>query len=405
MAGYEAAVTGIGLVTPAGVGTENSWQRVCSGKPTAASDPELAGVQTEFSCRVAGFEAAGLLGPREARRLDRFVQFAVVAGREAIADAGLDPARWDGARVGVVLGCAGYGAQTLFGQHRQILAKGPEEISSLLMPMHLNNMPAGQLAIDFSAYGPNFVVSTACASGTTAVGTARDLLRLDRCDIVITGGTDAMISPLLMAGFARMRASSRRNEDPAAACRPFDVGRDGLVAAEGAAILVLERPEHAAARGARVRGRIVGYGASADAHHVTAPDPEGAGLERALRAALADAGADPADVDHVNAHGTSTKLNDLTEARVLRRVLGTRPLVTSTKGVTGHMFGATGAAEAAFTVLALERGLVPPTANLVEMDPGIDIDVVDRPVSVDAQLAVSNSAAFGGQNAVLAVAR
>src|SRR5439155_26304841 len=224
----------------------------------------------------------------------------------------------------------------------------------------LPNMLAGCLSIEVGATGPSMVVATACASGATAIGLARDLLALDRCDIVLTGGSEAMITPLVMAGFAQMGALSRRTGDPRGASRPFDVDRDGFVAGEGAAILVLERRDDAVARGARVRALVAGFGASADAQHVTAPDPDGRGVEQAVRAALADAGVGPGEIDHVNAHGTSTPLNDVTEARVLRRVLGEGPLVTSTKGVTGHLFGAGGAVEAAYAVLAIEHGLVPP---------------------------------------------
>jgi 3-oxoacyl-[acyl-carrier-protein] synthase II len=248
------------------------------------------------------------------------------------------------------------------------------------------------------------VVATACASGATAIGTARDLLERDRCDVVITGGSDAMLTPLIVAGFARMGALSARHDDPAAASRPFDADRDGFVAGEGAGVLVLERLADSRARGAHVRGRIVGYGASADAHHITAPDPEGRGMETAVRSALAEAGADPGAVDHVNAHGTCTPLNDKVEGQMLRRVLTGDAIVTSTKGVTGHLFGAAGAVEAIYTLLAAEHGLVPPTANLDRLDPEIDINVATSPVCRPIELAVSSSFGFGGQNAVLAVA-
>ncbi len=404
MPGNEVAVTGLGLVTPGGVGVGPSWTAVLEGRPTAAVDPALEDGPVRISCRVPGFDPDALLGARRAYRLDRFTQFALVAAREAIADAGLDPETWDGARVGVVLGCADGGPETVERQHHVLRDRGAAKVSPLLLPMQLPNMLAGQAAMEFRASGPNLVVATACASGATAIGTARDLLALDRCDIVLAGGSEAMITPLVMAGFAQMGALSRREDDPAGASRPFDADRDGFVAAEGAGVLVLERTADARARGARVRGRIVGYGATADAHHMTSPHPEGAGLEQALRAALADAGAGPADVGHVNAHGTATPLNDLVEARVLSRMLTARPLVTSTKGVTGHLLGAAGAVEAALTVLTLEQGRVPPTANLTRLDPRIDIDVAAAPTDTRADLALSNSCGFGGQNAALAIA-
>jgi 3-oxoacyl-[acyl-carrier-protein] synthase II len=399
-----AAVTGLGLVTPAGIGVRGNWERVCSGEPTASIDPNLAGIPVDFSCRVPGFDAVALLGRKRARRLDRFVQLAVVAAREAILDAGLDPGTWDGARVGVVLGCGMGGASTWEAQHRRLLEHGPSKVSSLLIPMLIPNMVAGQLAMEFGATGPNLVTATACASGSTAIGVARDLLRCGACDIVLTGGTEAALTPLSIAGFAQMGALSTRRDNPAAASRPFDVDRDGFVAAEAAGILILERAADARARGARAHGFICGYGASADGYHATAPDPDGVGAEHAIRAALADAQLVPSEIRHVNAHGTSTLLNDVAEARVLRRVLGDGAVVTSTKGVTGHALGAAGAIEAAYTVLAVEHGVIPPTANLVSQDPEVELDIVAKaPREQHLEFAMSNSFGFGGQNAVLVV--
>lgn len=404
MAGIDVAVTGLGLVTPGGIGVGPSWAAVCGGRSPAAVDPALEENTVRISCRVPDFRPDDLLGARRAYRLDRFVQFALVAAREAIDDAGLDPKTWDGARVGVVLGCADGGPGTVEEQHHVLRHSGATRVSPLLLPMQLPNMLAGQTAMEFGATGPNLVVATACASGATAIGTARDLLALDRCDVVLAGGSEAMITPLVMAGFAQMGALSKREDDPTRASRPFDAARDGFVAGEGAGVLVLERVADARARGARVRGRIVGYGASADAHHMTSPHPEGTGVEDALRSALADAGAGTGDVGHVNAHGTSTPLNDLAEARVLKRVLTSDPLVTSTKGVTGHLLGAAGAVEAAFSVLAMEQSLVPPTANLGTLDSRMEIKVADSPTVLRTDLTLSNSCGFGGQNVVLAIA-
>jgi 3-oxoacyl-[acyl-carrier-protein] synthase II len=403
MAACDIAVTGMGLVTPAGIGVAASWERVCSGASTAAADPVLAGNQVRISCRVPGFDADALLGGRLGRRLDPFVQFAVVAAREAVADAGLDPSTWDGARVGVVLGCADGGPGTVEAQHRIFLELDPGQVSALLLPRQLPNMLAGQLSIEFGATGPSLVVATACASGATAIGIARDLLLLDRCDVVLAGGSEAMITPLVMAGFAQMGTLSGRNDDPAAACRPFDADRDGFVAGEGAALLILERGADARARGAPIRALVAGYAATSDAYHVTSPDPQGSSLERALAGALADADLAVAEVDHVNAHGTGTPMNDLVEAQVLERVLGASALLTSTKGVTGHMFGAAGAAEAVFTVLALEHGLVPPTANLTRLDSRIGVDVASTLSHTRPQAAISTSLGFGGHNAALVV--
>ncbi|GIF14546.1 beta-ketoacyl-[acyl-carrier-protein] synthase family protein [Actinoplanes teichomyceticus] len=402
MPAHRVAVTGLGLVTPAGIGVTETWERILDAEPTAAHDPELADNPVTISCRVPGFDGGALLG-RRARKMDRFTQFAVVAATEALADAGLDPARWDGARVAVVLGNADGGFATVEQQHSVLTQQGAGFVSALLLPMQLSNMLAGQLSLQFGATGPSFCVATACASGTTAIGLACDLLRLDRCDVVITGGSEALVTPLIMAGFARMGALSRRAGDPREAMRPFEVERDGFVGAEGAGILVLERLADARARGAGIRATVDGTGHSADAHHLTAPDPEGRGLERAIRAALADADAGAGDIDHVNAHGTATPLGDLAESRAVERVLRSRPLVSSTKGVTGHMLGAAGAVEAALTVLAVQHGVVPPTANLDRQDPEVEVEVATKPVHRRLDAALSLSAGFGGQNAAVLV--
>jgi 3-oxoacyl-[acyl-carrier-protein] synthase II len=403
MSGYQVAVTGLGLVTPAGVGVTDTWNRVLAAEPAAAHDPVLAGNPVTIACRVPGFDPARLVGARPASRMDRVTQLAVAAALEAVADAGLDTARWDGARVGVVLGCADGGPATVEQQHRVLIEEGPGRVSPMLLPMQLPNMLAGQVSIQLGATGPSLVVATACASGGTAVALAADLLRLDRCDIVIAGGSEAMVTPLVMAGFAQMGALSRRTGDPRAASRPFDADRDGFVAGEGAGVLVLERLADARARKAAVRATVDGAAHSADAHHLTSPDPEGKGVERAIRAALADADATGDDVDHVNAHATGTPQGDLAEARVLHRLLGDRAIATSTKGVTGHLFGAAGAVEAALTVLAVQKGLVPPTANLDRQDPAVEIEVATKPDARRISLAISVSLGFGGQNAVLAL--
>lgn len=401
MSGREIAVTGLGLVTPAGIGTAATWRGVCAGVSAAGHDPDLVDQSVGISCRVPGFEPVAMLGGRKARRMDRFVQFAVLAAAEAVADAGLDPGEWDGARVGVVLGCADGGPGTVEREHRVMLERSPDRVSPLLLPMQLPNMLAGAVSTEVSARGPSLVVSTACASGTTAIGIARDMLILDRCDIVLTGGSEAMITPLVIAGFAKMGALSRRVDDPRLASRPFDVARDGFVAGEGAGLLILERQADAVARGARVRALVTGFGASADAHHITAPDPTGAGLELAVRSALTEAGLAGDSVDHVNAHGTSTPQGDIAEATVLHRVLGSRPLVASTKGVTGHMFGAAGAVEAALAVLAIEHDMVPPTANLTDLDPMVRMPVSRELVRGRVEVALSTSLGFGGQNAAV----
>ncbi|MFE1207305.1 beta-ketoacyl-[acyl-carrier-protein] synthase family protein [Streptomyces sp. NPDC058762] len=399
------AVTGLGLVTAAGLGVDATWEGVVRGESAGARDERLAGLPVDIACAVPGLDPARHVDRRSRLVHDRFVQLAIVAAREAVADAGLDPQTWDGARVGVVVGCGLGGVSTWETQHRRLLERGPEAVSALLVPMLVPNMAAGHLAMDLRALGPNLVTATACASGGTALGTAARLLQDGTCDIVVAGGSEAGVSPLMVTGFTQMGALSRRTEEPAAASRPFDADRDGFVIGEGSGMLVLERPADAEARGATVRARLVGHGASADAHHVTAPDPEGAGAQRAMEAALAQAGVTGRDIDHVNAHGTSTPLNDAVEAAVLGRLLGDGATVTSTKGVLGHTLGAAGAIEAALTVLSVERSTVPPTANLRRQDPAVDLDVVAGAAREQkVELAMSNSFGFGGQNAVLVFA-
>ncbi|MFW6689467.1 beta-ketoacyl-[acyl-carrier-protein] synthase family protein [Streptomyces sp. MAR4 CNX-425] len=400
---FDAAVTGIGMVTAAGVGTAATWEAVKEAAATAAREvPELAGMPVSFACTVPDFDAAAHVGRRKAWRLDRSNQLAVAAAAEAVADSGLDPSDWDGARVGVVLGCGLGGATSWEKQYDALRDGGPAAVSATLIPMLVPNMSSGYVAMEIGARGPNLVTATACASGTTAVGTARELLRSGVCDVVVTGGTESCVVPSISTGFSQMGALSGRREDITGASRPFDVDRDGFVLAEGAAVLVLERQADAEARKAGIRARVSGYGASADAYNATAPDPEGSGAELALRAALADADLAPRDIRHVNAHGTSTPLNDRMESRLIRRVLGDRPSVTSVKGVLGHSLGAAGAIEAAVTVLSVEHAYVPPTANLDSQDPEIGLDVVAKEGrEAPAGPAVSNSFGFGGQNAVL----
>ena len=400
--GPSIAVTGLGMVTAAGIGTDVTWDGVCRGRSLATRNPALEGLPVDISCTVPGLDPARQVDRRSMLMHDRFIQLAIVAAREAVADCGLDTSTWDGARVGVVVGCGLGGIGTLEKQHRRLLEKGPASVSALLLPMLVPNMVAGHLAIDLHATGPSFVTASACASGATAIGAAASLLRDGTCDVVITGGTEANVTPVMVTGFAQMGALSRRLDDPAAASRPFDQDRDGFVVGEGSAILVLERESDARARGADVRARFAGYGASADAHHITAPEPEGTSVLRAARTAMDQAGVSPDEIRHVNAHGTATPLNDSVEAGILNKLFGTDVAVTSTKGVLGHTLGAAGAIEAALTVLAIQHSLIPPTANFARPDPGVELDVVAgtaREEKVEA--AMSNSFGFGGQNAVL----
>lgn len=407
---FEAAVTGLGLVTAAGVGVKATWHAVTGTARPGRVDrhPELADLPCDFMYTVKGLDAEAVLNATQLRLTDRFARLAVVAAREAVADAGLDPAVWDGSRVAVVIGCVHGGLPFYDEQHTTMLTRGARRVSPKLAPVTMVSAPAGSVCADLGARGPSLAVSTACASGTVAVGTAHQMLRANACDIAIAGGAESVLSRLMIASACRLKAVSTRRDDPLTACRPFDAGRDGFVVGEGAGVLVLERPEHARGRGAAVRALVRGYGASNDAYAAVAPHPDGVGVEQALRTALADADVAPDEVGHVNAHGTGTELNDLVEAGALNRTLGDRPAVTSTKAMTGHTLGAAGAIETAFTVLALEQQLVPPTANLTLPDPrlppGLDI-VRDAARPTAMTCAVKTSMGFGGHNAALVLTR
>ncbi|MFI0786997.1 beta-ketoacyl-[acyl-carrier-protein] synthase family protein [Streptomyces lydicus] len=404
---FSAAVTGLGMVTAAGVGTKATWHAVTHETQPGgvAHHEELADLPCDFMY-TADLDTTELLGVATQRLMDRFSQLAVIAAREAVADAGLDPDDWDGSRVAVVIGSAHGGLPFYDQQHAAMLERGARRVSPKLAPLTVVNGAASSVCMDLGARGPSLGVATACSSGTVALGTAHQLLRAGVCDIAIAGGAESPISRLLIASACRMKAVSTRREDPSAACRPFDAARDGFVVGEGAGLLVLERPEHAAARRAPVRAHIRGYGASSDAFAAVAPDPDGNGIERALRGAMADAGVQAGDIGHVNAHGTSTVMNDLIEATMLERVIGAHPLVTSTKAMTGHTLGAAGGIETALTVLALEEQLVPPTANLDVPDPRLPVQVVrEEPRRASFDCAVKTSLGFGGHNAALVLTR
>ncbi|MEU6991015.1 beta-ketoacyl-[acyl-carrier-protein] synthase family protein [Streptomyces sp. NPDC046465] len=394
-----AAVTGLGLVTAAGHDTDSTWAAVRSGRATARPDPELRDLPVSLSCRVDDTDGPH---PRQpgAAHLDPVARMGLAAVTQALDAAKLDPTEWDPTRVAVVTGCSFGGMHTQRTAASRLTSDGPERVSPYFLTGYLPNMVCGAIALHLGVTGPTLNVATACASGATALGTARDLLASGQCDIAVVVGADAAVTPLIVTGFAQLRALSDQ------CSRPFDRARDGFVIAEGAGVLILERPEHAAARSAPRLARLIGYGASSDAHHLVAPHPEGRHAERALRAALTEAGVVPGDVGHVNAHGTSTPRGDAMEAALLARVLPHRPPVTSAKGSLGHTLGAAGVVEAALTVLALREDVVPPTAGLTDPDPALDIDVVaGRARSLSSDIAVSNSFGFGGHNAVVVLAR
>ncbi|QES51355.1 3-oxoacyl-ACP synthase [Streptomyces venezuelae] len=394
------AVTGLGLVTAAGCDRDGTWSAVCAGRTTAAPDPELTGLPVSLSCRVPATPDHPVLRQRGSARLDPVDRFALAAVGQALDHAGLDPGQWDGGRVGVVTGGGLGGVRTQDTALARLASHGPEFVSPYFLTGYLINMACANIALRFGVTGPALSTSTACASGTTALGLARDLITTGQCDIALVCGAEAAVTRLAVTGFAQLGALS------ATGSRPFDTTRDGFVIAEGAGALVLERAEHAAARTARPLARLLGYGATTDAHHLVSPHPRGRGAEQAVRAALADAGIGPEDVGHVNAHGTSTRQNDTVEAGVLSRVFPHRPPVTSAKGSLGHTLGAAGVIEAALTVLALAEDTVPPTAGLTEPEPGLDIDLVRGTARKHpCEVAVSNSFGFGGHNAVAVLAQ
>ena len=393
-----AVVTGLGLVTSGGTDVASTWASVLAACPTAAHDPEMRGLAVDLSCRVPSLDHPVLSRPGCAH-LDPCTRFGLVATAQALEQADLPGSGWDPARVAVVGGILFGGTRAQDTASARLAADGPDRVSPYFLTGYMANMLGAAVSLHFGITGPGLSVTTACASGTTALGVARDLLALDHCDIALVVSSEAAVSRLIMTGFAQVGTLSRHGS------HPFDADRDGFVMAEGAGALVLERPAFAAARGAAPLARLIGYGAATDAHHLVAPQPEGRGLEQALRTALDDAGVTAADVGHINAHGTSTKANDRIEGTALRRVFPHRPPVTSAKGALGHTLAAAGTIEAALTVLALNAGKVPPTAGLRQLDPGIDLDVVSgTPRPLASGIALSTSAGFGGHNAVAILA-
>jgi 3-oxoacyl-[acyl-carrier-protein] synthase II len=396
-------VTGLGVKTPAGNDLDTFWSRLLSGRSTAATieryDPSPMPVR--IGCEVRDFDPTAYLGPKEARRLDRVTQLGLAAAIDALADAG-DPGA-DPARCAVILGTGIGGLITLEEQISVYIEKGAGRVSPFLVPMMMTNATAGTVAMQMGWTGPNLCISTACAASAHAIGEAARLIRDETSDVVMTGGAESSMTPVAISAFARMTALSGRNDDPEHASRPFDAARDGFVMGEGAAALLLERWDRAVARGARIYGEVVGYGRNADAYHITAPSPGGEGAAACMQLALDDAGLSPAAVSHVNAHGTSTPLNDAAEAEAIRKVFGeAAPPVTSTKGVTGHLVGAAGATEAVACLLAIRDGSVPPTANLEQLGEEIQLDVVSgSPRAITPAPALSNSFGFGGHNASL----
>jgi len=404
------AITGMGAVTCTGVGIDAMWDSLASGRSGIGPIEhfDASDYPTRFAGYVSDFDPSGVIDSKEARRMSRFQQFAMVAADEAMRDAGLtDISEELALRAGCIVGSGIGGLGTMEEQTAVLNERGPGRISPFLVPMMIVDLAAGLISIRWGLKGINYAPVSACATGNHALGEAWEAIRRGDADVIVAGGFDAGVTPLGVAGFSAARALSTRNDDPQGASRPWSATRDGFVIAEGGAILVLEEYEHAKARGATIRAELVGYGASADAYHITAPAPDGSGAMRAMRAALAKADLSPADVDYVNAHGTSTPVGDLAETNAVKQVFGAdAPMVSSTKSMMGHMLGGAGAAEAAACVLAMEHGLVPPTINLTDPDPECDLDYVPLTARrADVSVCMSNSFGFGGHNATLVLAR
>ncbi len=405
---HGVVVTGMGAVTPLGRSAETSWEAVVAGKSGVDRMPAFveAELPVAIGAPVRGDLGANDLDPKERRRLDRAILLALTAAEEAVADAGIDFSTVESGRAGVVIGSGIGGISTIVENHKSFLSRGHRRVSPFMIPMSLTNLPGGYVAIRYGLTGPIQCPVSACASGAQALGEAARIIERGDADVVIAGGTEASLIPFVAAGFQSMQALSNRNDAPEQASRPFDRDRDGFVMGEGAGLFILERAEHARARGAKIRGHLLGYGVTADASHVAAPEPNGRGAEACMRRALEDAERDATDVGYVNAHATSTPLGDRIEAGVIRRVVGEAVAVSSTKGATGHLFGAAGAVEALFCVRALETGILPPTLNLEQPDEECELAHVAMTArSSSPRVALSNSFGFGGTNTCLVLGR
>ncbi|HTW08591.1 MAG TPA: beta-ketoacyl-ACP synthase II [Acidimicrobiales bacterium] len=404
MGNRRVVVTGVGAITPLGLDVDQTWQALVAGRSgvTRITAFDASASPVQIAAEISGFDAAATFGRRRARHLDRVVQIALVATKEAIEASKLDLAA-SPERIGVVYASGIGGIRTLEDGIRTLINRGAEWVNPYVVPMMIPNMAAGEIAMEWQLLGYNCCTVTACSASAHAIGTAFDAIRLGRADAMVCGGSEAAVTPVGIAGFAAMKALSTRNHEPERASRPFDVDRDGFVLGEAAATVVLEEREFALRRGAPVLAELAGYGATSDAYHITQPHPSGDGAVRAMQAAIADAGISAADIDYVNAHGTSTPPNDKVETLALKRVFGDQvPLVSSTKSMTGHTLGAAGALESVFSILALQNSVAPPTINLDNPDPACDLDYVAqvaRPAEI--RYAMTTSLGFGGHNACL----
>ncbi|MCX5870921.1 MAG: beta-ketoacyl-ACP synthase II [Deltaproteobacteria bacterium] len=411
MAKRRVVVTGIGLVTPLGTGTQKTWGNICAGTSGVGliTRFDTSDYAVKIAAEVKDFQVEDFIEKKLVKHLDLYVQYAIAAAKLAFEDSGASIDETNCQRVGVITGCGMGGLPTIEQNHVSCLERGSRKISPFFIPMAIPNMPSGHISMQLGAKGPNLALSTACAAGTHAVGEAYRSIVYGSCDMVITGGSEAVICPLGVGGFSAMKALSTRNDAPTQASRPFDKNRDGFVMSEGAGMLIIEELEHAVKRGAMIYAEITGYGASSDAYHIAAPPEDGEGAARCLRLALQDAGLTPEDIDYINAHGTSTPLNDRCETLAIKTVFGDharRLAISSTKSMTGHMLGAAGGIEAAFTALSIRDQIAPPTINLQEASPECDLDYVPNQArKMEIRAAVSNSFGFGGTNGVVVMQR
>jgi len=404
-------VTGVGLVTPLGTGTEKTWEGLVNGRsgigPITRFDASAHASQ--IAAEVKDFDPSAWFEKKQAKTLDHFVQYGIAAAELAMQDSGLTVTEELAERVGVITGCGMGGLPTIEEYHGVLMDRGPRRITPFFIPRVIPNMPSGHISMRFGAKGPNLSLSTACAAGTHAVGEAFRHIAFGDCDVAITGGTESVICPLAVGGFSSMKALSTRNDDPEHASRPFDLERDGFIIAEGAGMIVLEELEAARARGAKIYAEMIGYGQSSDAYHIAAPPENGEGAVRCMAMALKNAQLNPEDIDYINAHGTSTPLNDRCETTAIKTVFGdhaSRLAISSTKSMTGHMLGGAGGIESAFTALTLHHQCAPPTMNLENPDPACDLDYVpNTPREMNIRAAMSNSFGFGGTNGVIIMKR
>jgi 3-oxoacyl-[acyl-carrier-protein] synthase II len=405
-------VTGMGAVTPVGNDVATMWRSLVDGKSGAGpiTKFDASTFEVRFACEVKGFDALNYMDRKEAKRADQFTQYAVAAAKQAMDNAGFgDKTGYDADNTGVIIGSGIGGLKIFEEQHDVYRQRGPGKISPFFIPMFISDIAAGIVSMQFGAKGPNYATVSACATSAHAIGDAFRTIQYGDADVMITGGAEATVTPMAVGGFANMKALSERNDSPQTASRPFDLTRDGFVIGEGGAVLILEELEHARNRGARIYSEIVGYGATGDAYHLTAPAPNGEGAQRAMKRAMRDAGLSPADVQYINAHGTSTPANDLNETAAIKAVFGDEAAkvnVSSTKSATGHMLGAAGAIELVISTLAINNCLIPPTINYETPDPECDLNYTpNKPVKREVEYALSNSFGFGGHNTTLAVKR